>query len=541
MKLFRNITAALAVSVIVFAGCKNPARDIQIVVNTDIFKSPMLLQFVNARPELDGPQNFDVTITGPGASLVRTTTGGKNYKVAGGLLNILLDRSANPSPASPVKFTVVANAAGYAPTYQDVTVTSATEPLILRVAMNQYANPAANTGAIVSTRATTNGTTTSDLVITTVTNAGMALKSAVTVPSGTSLLDAAGQPVGGNQVEARIVHYSAAGASVMPGGSFAANVIGANNQPIASGVNLNIAGAVSIDMFFGGKEVKAFSKPVNVDIEVNNAMINPTTNQPIKENETIPMWSLNDETGQWKNEGTAMFVKNAAGALVARMQINHLSGYSVAYDAPLCAAGSTKVTINKPASTGTGVQQFQINYGGLSVVEQMTNGETSKTITLVGTPNKGGEIKVAAMRGGYVNNTFTSSHASLCGVNPSVNFVAQQDLVNIEIDIKLQCSGKNLLTGVNAFFMVTPVGKPLSEGSAFGLSNGVGSATAINGVTYRLSASVDGVNYSTDFKVEKKNGSVGGGSAVGSLSGSSTYDAASNTLTIEGLVTKRCN
>lgn len=542
MKLFRNITAALAVSVIVFAGCKNPARDIQIVVNTDIFKSPMLLQFVNARPELDGPQNFDVTITGPGASLVRTTTGGKSFKVAGGLLNILLDRSANPSPASPVKFTVVANATGYAPTYQDVTVTSATNPLILRVPMNQYANPAANTGAVVSPpKTTSNGTATSDIVISTATNAAMALKSVTTIPSGTALLDAAGQSVGGNQVEIRMIHYSAAGASLMPGGSFGANVIGANNQPTGSGVNFNVAGAVSIDMFSGSKEVKRFSKPVNVDIEVNSNMINPTTNQPIKENETIPMWSLDDQTGQWKNEGTAMFVKNGAGVLVARMQITHLSGHIAAFDAPLCAAGSTKVTINKPASTGTGVQLFQINYGGLSMVEQMTNSETSKTVTLVGTPNKGGEIKVTAMGGGYVANTFTSSYTSLCGVNPTVNFVAQQDLVNIEVDIKLQCSGEKLLTGVNAFFTVTPVGKPLSEGGAFGLSNGVGSATAVNGVTYRLSTSVDGVNYSTEFKVEKKNGGVGGGNAVGSLSGSSTYDAATNTLLIEGLVTKRCN
>jgi hypothetical protein len=541
MKLFRNITAALAVSVIVFAGCKNPARDIQIVVNTDIFKSPMLLQFVNARPELEGPQNFDITITGPGASLVRTTTGGKTFKAAGGLLNILLDRSANPSPASPVKFTVVANAAGYAPTYQDVTVTSATAPLILRVPMNQYTNPAANTGAVVSTKATTNGTAASDLVITTATNAGMALKSVVTIPSGTSLLDAAGQPVGGNQVEARIVHYSAAGASFMPGGSFGANALGANNQPIANGANFNIAGAVSIDMFFGGKEVKGFSKPVIVDIEVNSAMINPTTNQPIKENETIPMWSLNDETGQWKNEGTATFVKNGAGALVARMQITHLSGHIAAFDASLCAVGSTKVTINKPVSTGTGVQQFQINYGGLSMVEQMNSSETSKTITLVGTPNKPGEIKVTAMSGGYVTNSFTTTYASLCSVSPTVTFVAQQDIVNIDVDIKLQCSGKNLLTGVNAFFTVTPVGKPLSEGAAFGLANGVGSATAVNGVTYRLSTSVDGTNYSTELKIEKKSGSIGGGSAVGSLSGSYTYDAATNTLKIEGLVTKRCN
>ena len=156
--LLKNIATALALTVILFAGCKNPAEDVQIIVDTDIFKSPTLIQFVNAKAGVDGPKVFTVEITGPGASLVVTPTGGKVFKTAEGLLNLMLGRTANPSPTAPVKFTVIANATGYAPTYLDVTITSATDATIYKVPMIEYANPTAGSGVIVATRAITSGT-----------------------------------------------------------------------------------------------------------------------------------------------------------------------------------------------------------------------------------------------------------------------------------------------------------------------------------------------------------------------------------------------
>ncbi len=537
MKLFKNITAVFAAILILFAGCKNPAEDVQIIVNTDIFKSPVLLQFVNAKRELDGPQSFDVTITGPGASLVRTTTGGKNFKVAGGLLNLFLDRTATPSPTNPIKFTVVANAAGYAPTYQDVIVTSEKDPIIYRVSMNQYANPAANTGAVVATKGMTNGTAVGDQVITTATNAGMALKSSITIPSGTVLLDAAGQPVGGDQVEVRVVHYSEESKSVMPGGSFASNIIDANGQPIAGGTSLNIVGAVSIDMFYGSKEVAKFSKPVLVDIEVNNTLINPATNQAYKENETLPMWSLDDLTGQWKSEGTATIVKNGAGALVARLSINHLSLWSIGNISIIC--NPMTVTINKSVST-LDVEQFTINSDGINYFASMKGSETSFKMTIPGVFGFG-TVTVTNFNGTYVNNELSQSYFISCDKTPTFNFVAKPDLINVEADIQLKCASKDLLTGVNTFVKITPVGGPVSDGMIFDLVNGIGSATAQNGVTYKISASVDGIIYTSEFKVEKANGSLSAGGANGGFGGTSTYNAATNTLTIKGLVTKNCN
>ncbi len=316
MNSLKNIFAALALLIILFASCKNPAEDVQIIVNTDIFKSPTLIQFTNAKAGSEGPKVFTVGITGPNASLVVTPTGGKIFKTAEGLLNLFLDRTADPSPTNPVRFTIIADVAGFAPTYQDVVITSATDPIIYKVEMIEYANPTAGSGAIVATRPITNGVSISDINFTTATNAGMTQASDLTVPSGTGFLDAAGQSVGGSQLEARIL-YSGTSASgtnpILPGGSFASNVIGTNGQPTAGGVYFDAAGSLSINMFGGTKEVKTFTKPVSIDMEVNPAMINPNTNATIKAGETIPMWSLNEETGQWKAEGNATFAINTAG------------------------------------------------------------------------------------------------------------------------------------------------------------------------------------------------------------------------------------
>jgi hypothetical protein len=552
MKLFKNIAAAFALTIILFGGCKNPAEDVQIIVNTDIFKSPTLIQFVNAKKGGDSPKDFTVEIKGANADLVRSSTGGKVFKATDGLLNLLLDRSANPTPTSPVKFTVIANAPGFAPIFQDVIITSATDPSLYKVAMAEYANPAAGSGVIVATKPINNGTASTDLTFTTATTTSMAQKSDITIPSGTGFLDAAGQSVGGGQLEARIVYAGTATngtTPVAPGGNFGSNVIGSNGQPVAGGINFYPAGSVSIDMFSGTKEVKGFTKPVIVDMEVNPNMINPTTNQPIKENETIPTWSLNEETGQWKSEGNATFV-NVGGKLICRVPIIHLSIHMPAFtfvfnDAfPTCA---TTIIINKPASKYP--ETFQISgLGGLSPLNLVTlnAGETTKTITVLAGKYASGAIAISpyisftGTASVYVNNTLTSSvMSSFCGTTTTFNFVAPPtaDIIDADVYVRVKCSGKDLITGINANITITPLNSPSDEARVYNLNQGRGSGQIVNGVTYKIIASVDGKSYTSQFTASKTDFQLPQGF---DLVGTAVFT--NGRLVIDGLVTKTdCN
>ncbi|MES2652610.1 MAG: hypothetical protein V4663_12780 [Bacteroidota bacterium] len=533
MKTLKNIAAAFALIIILFGGCKNPAEDVEIVINTDIFKSPMLIQFMNAKKGSEGPKDFNVEIIGPNANLVVTTTGGKVFKATSGLLNLLLDRTANPTPASPVKFTVVVNAAGFAPTFQDVVITSAKDPRIFRVLVAEYANPAANTGVILATKPTSNGTATTDLTFTTATNAGMVDKADITVPSGTVLLDGSGQPVGGSLLEARIVHYGRN--TNVPGGLAPSNVIGANGQPIVGGVKFNYAGAVSIDMFAGTKEVKGFSKPITVDMEINSSMTNPTTMQPIKENETIPQWSLNNQTGQWKSEGNAIIVKNTAGKLVARLQITHLSTWNAAFEES--GTCKTKITINRSAAEL--LPEFFDIYGPFgSSVLFMEKGEKTATF----------EVSVNSMAANifiysnssinYINLNHRVLYSGVCDQSTTVTFTEIPDPVAVDVNVKFKCKGKDLLTGINAFITITPLGSPSDEAKVYNLVNGYGKGSIVNGVTYKILAAVDGKTYTSQFTANKTDFILPSGF---DLTGTARYFSLLNQLSIEGVVTKDCN
>lgn len=566
MKLFKNIGAALALTIILFAGCKNPAEDVQLVINTDIFKSPTLIQFVNAKKGAESPKDFTVTIEGPNKDLVRTTTGGKTFKATDGLLNLVLDRSANPSVTNPVKFTVIANPSGFAPVFQDVTITSATDPVLVRVAVAEYANPAVGASATVDTKALNNGTTSTDVTIVTPTNAGITQQTNITVPSGTGFSDAAGAPIVGGQLESRVLFNGTATNGTTPnapGGNFASNVIGSNGQKIASGVNFLSAGSVSIDMYIGGKEVKTFSKPVIVDMEVNPAMINPTTGVAIKAGETIPMWSLNDETGQWKSEGNATLL-NSSGKLVARMAISHLSPWMTAFSyivsdprpivSPYC---SSTVVINKPASQVS--ETFSINIpGALSfyTIVYFAPGETSKSTTIetfrygvgaitvqpgVGfSPYLGPYSESFASSPTYVNNTLTSSLITdFCGKTTTFTFVAPPpaEVIDVDVYVKVKCGGKDLITGINANITITPIGGTSDDSRVYNLNQGRGSGQIVNGTKYKIVASVDGKSYTSEFTATKDNFQLPAGF---DLTGTAIFT--NGRLKIEGQVTKSdCN
>src|SRR5690606_26045282 len=90
------------------------------------------------------------------------------------------------------------------------------------------------------------------------------------------------------------------------------------------------AGVISIDMKVGNQDVKQFSKPLKVDMEINSELINPTTNQKIKAGDQIPVWSLDEAKGEYKRESTTTVVNNN-GKLMASFDVNHLSIWMMAY------------------------------------------------------------------------------------------------------------------------------------------------------------------------------------------------------------------
>ncbi|MCY1513809.1 hypothetical protein D9M68_483240 [compost metagenome] len=280
-----------------------------------------------------------------------------------------------------------------------------------------------------------------------------------------------------------------------------------------------------------------------VDVELSAAKINPATKQPIKENETIPMWSLNTETGQWKQEGTATVVKNPDGKLVGRMQITHLSDWGLFYIYTPC---TTSVTINR--TTDEGYETF-IVYGGLLIDFVSFNpGEKSKTFTVdvwsdqssitvstFGSFNIGPYNSIGAK---YENSTQTKDVSNVCGQTYAFNFVAKPELINVDVNVMFKCTSKDLLTGINSFITISPIGSTTGESQSYYLTNGKGSGQILNGVTYKITAQVDDKIYTSQFTASKDNFILPSGF---DLTGTATYNTLTNRLMIDGIVKKECN
>src|SRR4051812_9056025 len=93
-----------------FAGCKNPADDINLVVNTaSVFKAPVLVHFTNANTtSTTAPSDFSVVISGKDAALVQMGSGETDFKALHGFLPLALKASAAPSNANPITFNIYA-------------------------------------------------------------------------------------------------------------------------------------------------------------------------------------------------------------------------------------------------------------------------------------------------------------------------------------------------------------------------------------------------------------------------------------------------
>ncbi|MGF1923102.1 MAG: hypothetical protein ACQUHE_02900 [Bacteroidia bacterium] len=551
MKTFKNIAVALALTIILFAGCKNPAEDVEIIVNTDIFKSPTLLQFINAKKGGTKPKDFTITFSGPGASLLRTTTGGQSFKVSDGLINLVLDRSANPSPTSPVKFTAIISAPGFAPTIENITITDAKEPTFLKIPLTEYANPADGFSAIIDTKVLTNNSTSTDISIKSPINSGVAESSLIVIPSNTNFKDATGQIITGGQLETRIVYSgtpTTIGNPSIPGGIVSENVVDINGQKLPA-QRFNPVGVMSIDMFIGGKQVKSFSKPVSMEMEISPKLINPNTNQPLKVGETIPQWSMEESTGQIKREGDATVVLNANGKLAVKAIINHLSFEFPAFFtlSSLPASCTNSLKINAPATNYD--KFFEVAAGGGSLHYQTKQtvkipaGQTSVTVQIESL-GQGLSFTVAYGYFGAPQGIYTETYekgvltlnAPACSTTSELTFVPAQSTLNVDVDVNVKCEGKALLTGLNAMAVVTNMADN-DDQLICNVVNGKASVKLKLDKEYLIEVSIDGKTYTGRFTARKSTFTLPKGY---DLDGTAVFNG--DKLTVSGTVIKKdCN
>ncbi|WP_295772073.1 hypothetical protein [uncultured Mucilaginibacter sp.] len=553
MKLFTK-SALVAVACVVLIGaeaCKKPIDDLDIIVNTGTLSTtPMLVQFVNANTASTTklPDAFKVTVTGTGAQYLQVDGGGKNFTALKGYLPLSLVKGAVPTKNNPITFCISATLPGYAPISQTITLTS-TSPSAPVIKLVEYAKPVNGTTAITRENSVTAGTT-ATININTPTGNGVDEASRINITTGTKLLDADNNPINASQLSSKIVYFGTGNenaAAAFPGGFDLINAIGPNGQPVNNGATFVTAGLLSIDMTAGSTAVKAFSKPVNVTMEINPDLINPQTKKAVKAGDAIPVWSLNEQTGQWKYESNTTIAYNSNNKLSVSFPITHLSAWSANWYTANCSS-DLNVNVHIPNTDEDINGNYQISLVtandqpvASAITSSIRNGFKA---VLSNFPSDAGDLKVVvyAQTASGLNKLGETSFFEACGkgsVDVTLTGITVIDYVQTTVKVSARCTNQRVVAQPSTWLTL----KDNTTGQSINIymTDGVSSANLINGHTYSISTTFAGKNYnSASFKLDKTAGvnipSVDG------LSGTANYDQTTDAITVEAkFVLADCN
>gem|GEM_PF-1613408 len=363
----------LIVTAISFSGCdfnniNSPLEELDIRVKNIARNTLISVNFLDASTGDRVPAAIQVTMSGQDKDAVITTTNEplQTVMVRDGVLLFSVLDALEPTLDTPVKLTLVCTADGYINTSKPIELTS-TGMSRHTVIMTNANNPPAGVISATVTGGLTDANTgvAEDISVSSGTEPLSGGSASIHIPAGTQLLDAAGNALSGT-VETRVTYFNPreeTSLSAFPGG-FSVNL--SNGFQGSSRGIFETAGFVAIDMNVGGIPVERFSENTTLSFNIPADISNPETNQQVQSGDVVPLWSYNEDTGEWTAEGDVQLSRNQgfahSGIESAQFQavaegINHLSYWNIDwFDGEYCERG---VTLNF-VSTGGCFKQVNV-------------------------------------------------------------------------------------------------------------------------------------------------------------------------------------
>ena len=572
---FVSIIALLVV--LALNSCRKPNDHIGLIVNENtLSKAPVILHFANANSSSTvQPGNFNVQISGKDSDLVQMDGGGtSNFQASHGFLPLSLVEAAAPSPTNPVTFNVSAQIPGFAPVVQTITITKDTATIV-DIGAIEYANPAKGTAVLINHSALSSGVSTGT-TLNVPASGGMVESAQITIPEGDQMEDINGNAISAGQLTSSIVDYSAVSTTsygAFPGGFSPTNIVDVSGNQLNGGLPINFvsAGLISIKMEADGTPVHHFSKPLQVSMKLDPTTTNFITGQSIRAGDVVPLWSLAEESGQWKSEGNVTITSDESGNLLANFQTTHLCCFNLDWSwtvaghpygtcfVPLrvtihCGAGKSgiyDVTIVTPANQYlAGAHGEFVHDGDVVVFPSVPSIAQCKVVISDFNLYLDPGLPILAQTGLF--NPCTQGAIDLFFGAP-----AAPDFINVTLNISGHCSNKNINVLPSGWFFIYDVTAAQSRQCAwtyvyvrngiilyaFGTpvtgSHGTYSIKLINGHQYYFYTFNSSEWYeSSVFTMAPKNFTLPN---ISGLSGTATYNAATNTENISATYSVHCH
>lgn len=442
---------------LISSACKSPLDDLKITLNTEISSSNYGIRIVDANSTGTVPQNVTISLAGNDKKYIYSSDGSRNITVQNGVSSFLLEPGLKPTPENPIRFTILCDAPGYLRAVFPVEI-NAEGNKALEISMVKISAPPKGVAAKQETVVVDASTgTNSELQFVIPAENSKQEAAVVVIPAGTKMFDENGAPVSGN-VQVQMVHFdnrNPESIKSFPGGFDVSNVVDKNGN-VMDPISFETAGFISMEMTNGSQSVKSFSKPIDIKVEINPETFNPTTGTTTKEGDTIPFWSLDTKTGQWKEEGNALVVKNTStNKLEAIMIVPHLSWWNLDYFYNSCYTGST-IRLNTNINTNTYRYMELVQPNGQfykSLFEDVKNGNV---IGFYNAP-RGRQCKLRIYSGQsyYDKGTMLTESQlfNLCGSTVNVSAtIPPPTIVNVNIAGNCPSNGRVLKPSIYVYF-----------------------------------------------------------------------------------------
>lgn len=320
-------TTLLLIS-ITLLHCTNPLQDVEIQVSTDIIHYSALLEVQDGK---GNPVNdVTVNITGQDADDIYNLAGNKTFLLQGGIIGVGVHPHRDPRPDAPVKFNIELTGTGYLTQNIPVTMVNGRLQQVIKADVLRISDAPAGVAIATPKAALQGGTNAAEIKLETPVQNQTAEITTISLPAGTRFQNAEGNPISGSQLSAVIAHVDPAkedAMNIFPGGSLIVDNVEIPGQGLQTGT-FNPAGLVNIDMTVGGSEVKHFTQPITVAIQIDPSFTNLATGGPIRPGDVLGVYSYETGAAQWKYEGNAN-VQIVNGKPTVSIQTTHLTWFMV--------------------------------------------------------------------------------------------------------------------------------------------------------------------------------------------------------------------
>ncbi|RCS26963.1 hypothetical protein DUT90_07555 [Polaribacter sp. WD7] len=470
-KKWLSVIAICTITFIAVISCENPLKDFTVAIDTAVFqKNATITIFDPTNPtNLDGTGKVEIELLGDDAGKIVSDGGSKtNFPVVDGVLQL----AVNPANAGEnINFVVKVSGDDYLTTTIPVNINENDTLVTIAANMVNINDTADGINLMEDDKSLNNGTLEEDFVVAT-DNSGDNEATEVTIASGTEFKDANGNLIkGAGDLKVRVVNFGSQddeSLNSFPGG-FSPAAIELENGEIDTEGSFSTAGFTSIDMFVGNTEVKEFSEPITIKMDVDSEVVNPNTGEKIKKGDILPVWSYSKDDGKWKYHCDTT-VEEEDGQLFTVCTTTHLSWYNLDYWARGCtsrrrfdvnvvapgvssSSGYRLVTALVFAGTNQSVSyksnRVQNFFNGRSFGYYRTPNANLQFVVYDGTSryNKGNEI--------YRSNTFNGCDSNQITINlEEFRSSLPPQPVNVNINFSGNCDG-NIIKPSSYLYMKT--------------------------------------------------------------------------------------